>query len=112
MLYPGHILAALVRGLDVRRIAVLTPAAEQCDDQRARWRHVAPEVVVEAATPYGAQPALEHAAAAVAAAGVELVVMDCLGYTQDMKRAVARATMRPVLLARSCLARVAAELLA
>jgi protein AroM len=112
LLSAGRVLEPLARGLGPRRLGVLTPAVEQRAAQRERWRDVAmEEVVVEAASPYGRQGELEEAASRLAAAGVDLVVMDCIGYTRAMKAVVRRAVACPVLLAVTVLARVAAELL-
>ena len=112
LLLAGSVLQALARGLGPRRLGVLTPAAEQRAAQQERWRDVAlEEVVVEAASPYGRQGEVEEAASRLAAAGVDLVVMDCIGYTRAMKAVVREAVECPVLLAVTVLARVAAELL-
>lgn len=112
LLFPGGVLRHVARGLGARRLGVLTPAAEQRAVQQERWRDVAlEEVVVEAASPYGPQGELEQAASRLAAAGVDLAVMDCIGYTRAMRAVVREALECPVLLAVTVLARVAAELL-
>ncbi len=112
LLLAGSVLKPLVRGLGPRRLGVLTPAAEQRAAQQERWRDVASDrVVVEAASPYGRQGELEEAASRLAAAGVDLVVMDCIGYTRAMKAVVRDAVECPVVLAVTALARVTAELL-
>lgn len=47
---------------------------------------------------------------ALADANVGIVVLDCLGYTVALKQAVRRLARRPVLPARTVLARAVAEL--
>ena len=42
---------------------------------------------------------------------MDLVVMDCIGYTGAHKRTVSQATGRPVMLSSSVVARVVGELL-
>ncbi len=111
VLYPGRVLFNIVKALGLHRIGVLTPAAEQVDHQLERWREVVPEVLVKAASPYGAPEQLRAAAAALGRSNVELLIMDCLGYTHAMKQVVRSCSARPVLLARSVLARMAAELI-
>ncbi len=112
LLLAGSLLKPLVGGLGPRRLGVLTPAAEQRAAQQERWRDVAlDQVVVEAASPYGRQGELEEAASRLAAASVDLVVMDCIGYTRAMKAVVRDAVECPVVLAVTALARVTAELL-
>ena len=67
-------------------------------------------MTVRAFSPYVARDDLEGACAAFRAANVDVVVLDCLGYTVALKQDVGQRVGRPVLLARSVLARVAAEL--
>lgn len=43
--------------------------------------------------------------------GAELVVLDCIGYTQQMKGTVQRLSGKPVALSRTMAARVVTELL-
>lgn len=109
IIWPERVLAAVVQAVRPARLGVLTPAAEQCADQRTRWTRLVPEVVVASASPYANPGTLEPAARVLAAAGVDLVVMDCLGYTPAMRAVVRAATGRPVLLASTALGTVAAE---
>ncbi len=114
VLYPEHILYSVVRGvLSAGRLGVLTPAEEQREFQLRRWREIVPEVVVATASPYSGS-ALEELRAAsetLRRADVDLVVMDCIGYSLAMKRLVAATTGRSTIVARSALAHVAALLL-
>ncbi len=111
VLYPGRLLFQMVRALGARRVGILTPAEEQLEHQAMRWSGVVSEPFVESASPYGRLGRLQSAAQSLAARNVDLIVMDCLGYTQSMKRIVRACANRPVVLARSVLARAAAELL-
>jgi protein AroM len=109
LLWPERVLAAIVEAARPARLGVLTPAAEQCADQRERWARIVPDVAVASASPYGDPGAIAPAARVLAEAGADLIVMDCLGYTPAMRAAVRAATGRPVLLASTALASVAAE---
>lgn len=93
------------------RVAVLCPAAEQVDLVRAKWRQLTPDLTVRAASPYGDPAELTAAAGEITRWGPEFVVLDCMGYTQAMKEAVTEATGVPVLLARSLVSRLTAEIL-
>jgi protein AroM len=118
LLVPDRILLHFVRGVvDHPRVGVLTPAEAQVPWQEARWRASLPETVEEiavvSASPYGVawREAFRDPLARLAVHGPGLVVMDCLGYDRAMRAAV-RATLGvPVVLARTVLARAAAELL-
>jgi protein AroM len=111
LLYPGPTLRNVVQSLAISRLGVLTPAREQIEPQRERWKDLVGSVVIEPVSPYGSPEELETAAARLRKADVELVAMDCIGYTPPMKRQVRSRLDRPVLLASTLLARVAAELL-
>ena len=66
--------------------------------------------MVAAASPYVAADEVTAAARDVAERGADLIFMDCMGYSLAMKaRARAAAGGRPVILARSAVARVLAE---
>lgn len=112
VLYPERIMFALVRALGPgSHVGVLTPDALQIPEQRTRWLEVVPRVTVVPFSAYRKDDDLRAAIHPLNEVEVDLIVMDSLGYTLAMKEMVRRETRRPVLLARSVLARVAAELL-
>lgn len=117
LLYPGRVLTHFVAGVFAGpTLAVLVPAAEQVPWQETRWRDAVGSgvgIAVEAVSPYApAWPhAFEPALDRLAAARPALVVMDCLGYDLAMRARAAARLRAPVALARSVLARAAAELL-
>lgn len=93
------------------RVVVLCPVAEQLDLTRTKWHQLTPDLAVIVASPYGDPAELIAAAREIKRWGPEFVVLDCMGYTQAMKEAVAEATGAPVLLARSVVSRLTAEIL-
>jgi protein AroM len=111
VLYPEHLLFQVARAIAHGvRVGVLTPSARQIHDQERRWSEVASTVTVRAFSPYTPGDDLDAACAAFRAADAHVVVLDCLGYTVEFKNEVRRRAGRPVLLARTVLGRVAAEL--
>ena len=112
MLYPEHLLFQNARMIARDgHVGVLTPSAQQIGDQERRWREVVRAATVRAFSPYVSRDDLDAACSDFLAAGVDVVVLDCLGYTMALKRCVRELTRKPVLLARTLLARVASELL-
>ncbi len=112
VLYPERLLFALVRAvLGDGHVGVITPDAGQVEEQRARWGEIARQVTVVAASPYAGAARLPALGRELAAAEVDLIVLDSLGYSLAMKQAVRQAAGRSVLLPRTVLARAAAELL-
>ena len=68
-------------------------------------------VQVTYGSPYGAFEEVEHAAREICSADVDLVVLDCIGYTVAMKEKVREITGLPVVLSRTIAARTIMELL-
>jgi protein AroM len=111
LIFPGRILASTVAALHGGRpIAVLTPLEGQVATQFARWRERGARASILFASPY-APTDFDAIGRQARDTGAALVVMDCLGYTLAMKRAVVSASGLPAILVRSIAARVAAELL-
>ena len=111
ILYPGALLRNTVRGLGLDRLGVLTPAREQIADQQKRWSSVAPRVIVEPASPYASPEEISGAARRLREVRIDAAVMDCIGYTREMKQEVRSILGQPVLAATSLLARIVAEML-
>jgi protein AroM len=97
------------------KLGVICPDAGQITEAEARWRNVGREQVVVVACPYGdpeeVEAGLEKAARTLKAQGVELAVLDCIGYTVAMQELVRKEAGVPVILARGILARVLKELI-
>ncbi len=112
VLYPEQLLFQMARTVAPGvRVGVLTPSAFQIADQARRWGEVASAVTVQSFSPYTPGDDLDGACETFRRAAVDVVVLDCLGYTVALKQEVRRQVGRPILLARTVLARVAAELL-
>ncbi|WP_016905925.1 AroM family protein [Streptomyces xiaopingdaonensis] len=93
-------------------VGVVCPLPEQADDVTRRWAALLPgRVHAAAADPYApdAGEQVARAASHLAAGGARWLVLDCIGYTEPMRRTAARAAGRPALLARALAVRLAAE---
>lgn len=102
--------AVLPRG----KLGVLVPLAEQADQSRARFVAPGREVMVVAASPYAAD-ALTQARAAgaeLAAWQPQLVVLDCLGYSEAVRAELARVVACPIIRPASLIAHYVQELTA
>ena len=94
------------------RVGVVCPLPEQerltCD----KWSGLGDDLHVASGSPYDEDTdALRQAARHLGEIGVDYVVLDCMGYTQEMKDLVRKEAGAPVLLARSVVARLAAEVI-
>ncbi|HXJ81830.1 MAG TPA: AroM family protein [Candidatus Methylomirabilis sp.] len=109
---PQEALYHLALGLAGKgaRIGAMTPLADQLAQARAKWREYGVDPILAAASPYTTDDEVTLAARDLADRGADLILMDCMGYSLAMKaRVKAAASGCPVILARSAIARVVAE---
>ncbi len=111
LIEPDRLLVSVVGGLRPRRAGVLVPLPSQIEPAAEKWRVLEAEVVFVAASPYGEQTELTRAAEELGGRSLDLVVMDCMGYTLAHRRVVVQATGRPVILASTVVARIVGELM-
>jgi protein AroM len=111
LILPCKLLNGLVPAL-ASSIAVIIPAPEQTRQMEDKWKPHVRKVVCVPATPYGDPKELEEAAAKIKGmSGIDLIVLDCIGYTVAMKNRVAEVTGKNVVLSRTLLAHVVAGLI-
>ena len=111
LLLPGRIVPAVAGALtQSRRIGVITPNRAQVPFAEAKWREDGFEPRVTWASPDDEQE-LRRAADDLAGAGIDLVVLDCMGHDDECRGTLARLTGLPVIAAQSLVARVAAALI-
>jgi protein AroM len=112
MLHPDRILRNLVGSIvNSGTVGVMVPLQEQIDSTRMSWDGLGNGLVVEAASPYSeSHAAIRGAAMRLVRAGADLLVLDCFGYDKIMRSLVREATGKPVLLPRTLVGRLAAEL--
>ncbi len=110
--FPCRILNGAVPALAPRaRIAVVTPKAEQLEQTAEKWKGFVEYAEVVVASPYGEPSELDDAADKVSKLDVDLAVLDCIGYTVEMKRRFRARSGKPVVLSRTIAARTIMELL-
>ncbi|MEE1801747.1 AroM family protein [Streptomyces sp. JV176] len=95
-------------------VGIVCPHPDQAEDVARRFSEVLPgRVLAAGANPYAPRERALHevaeAARELADGGSAWLVLDCIGYTEEMRRAAARAADRPVLLARALAVRLAGE---
>ena len=111
VIYPGRIVPALVGGISrTRRVGIITPNPGQLDPAQRHWEAKKFTVTVVVASPKD-PGALEKAAAQLQDPGLELVVLDCMGFAPQAARRLKELTWRPVICSQSLVARTAAEII-
>jgi len=113
LLRPDALLSSAVKELiGVGILGICVPSAEQIPAMTKKWAGVGSGCVCAAVSPYSAPlSAFRTAAAELALGGADLIVMDCIGYSAEMKKIVQEETLKPVVLPRTFLGRLAGELL-
>ena len=101
--YPCNILNGAVPALAPRgKIAVITPKEEQIEQCYGKWKELVKEVTVFVA---------DEAADKVRPLDVDCVLLDCMGYTKEMKDRFRARAGKLTILSRTCAARNVSELL-
>ena len=112
LIFPNNILTSVVpAAMPECRLAVFTPSADQVEQVTNKWlRAQAGTVTVIPVSPYnGLEPVLS-AASQIQPDEIDMIVMDCIGYTVEMKEKIHAMTGKPVVLPRTLVARLINEL--
>jgi protein AroM len=111
LLLPGKIVPAVVGAVSKKGIiGIVTPIADQVSAAQSKWEADGFDVKVTWASPFR-HDEIYRAAQEMSNPELEMVVLDCMGHNPDYQREFIRLCGRPVILAQSLVARVAAELL-
>jgi protein AroM len=110
LIQPGKLIRGLVEAMlaPEEKLGVIVPCSEQIGQTKKKWSHL--NLAVEVASPYEDSGKILEVAERLRVENVDLTVLDCIGYTRQMKQTVSEITGKPVILARSLLARVLREL--
>lgn len=111
LVYPNRLISGVVGALGLHHVGVMLPDGAQVEQMRDRWERIAGRATILAASPYGPQSARDEAARTLADADVELIVLDCIGFTEAMRSRVRELSGKPVMLPRALLARTMLEIL-
>lgn len=104
-----HSVAALVGD---RTLGVIVPLPEQMESENAKWTKLSREPIFAAASPYvDDKTALPEAARELRARGAEVLLLDCMGFTQAHKRVASEASGLPVILSNALVAKLVSEIL-
>lgn len=112
---PDRLLRNTVRGIlrPGQTLGVIVPEADQQEDILRRWaKYIDNPVITDFGSPYADDTQLlEQAAQRLKEQNVDLIVLDCLGYSQKMKALVKAITGRPVIIPRTLVGRLIEEVL-
>ena len=102
----GVLEATLKRG----RLGVVYPAEEQMHMAETTFGREGVEVYADFLSPYEGESDVEALADRLADQDLDLILLNCFGFSSNVKAAVAERTSRPVILSNTLVARVLKEL--
>lgn len=111
---PNSVLRNMVRGVmkPNQVLGVIVPEQDQEEEIIRRWQAYIPNAIITAyASPYQEDGQLLQAASELKERDVDLVVLDCLGFSMEMKRQVQAITKKPVIIPRTLVGRLIMEVL-
>ncbi len=112
LLEPQKILHYGVKGIvGTGRLGVLTPAIEQVEQAKIKWKTSGIEAVAAFGSPYAEGDDFLKGIKDLSEEDIQFIVMDCMGYTIRMKEKAAEITEKPIILARTLVARIMAEVI-
>lgn len=95
-----------------RQAGILVPLVKQITSEGEKWRDMQRPPRYAAVSPYdGSRDELVQAARSLKSQQAEVIIMDCMGYTEWHRQQVAEATGLPVLLSNALIARLVAGLI-
>jgi protein AroM len=111
MIFPGDVIERIAPMLTNRSsIIAVTPSPLQIEQSQAKWLKYVDKCVSVSVSPYGSYEDVAALAAEIKDVDADLIVLDCIGFTQQMKEMFAEKTGKPILLPRTLLARIVAEI--
>jgi protein AroM len=109
---PDHIIPAMVAGLiEHRQLGIIVPIAGQIESEAGKWRALSGPPLFTTASPYTAPPeAVGDAGATLKSRGADAILLDCIGFTERHRAALAGLAL-PVILSNAVVAKAVGELL-
>lgn len=113
IVYPDHLLNHVVKGLfHDGLVGVVVPLQEQADSITVKWKKADFDSIPIASSPYSYdEEKLIKAIQQLDQHPVKAIILDCMGYTEEMKQTARAHTSKPIILSRNVIYRTAGEVL-
>lgn len=95
---PEKILFSLFRAMGVKRLGAIVPKPEQIAASEAYYSEFSPRI--RAASPYGTREQIEAAAASFRNSNVDILMTDCMGFTEELGELIQAASGKQVFVPR------------
>lgn len=112
LLRPDRVMVHVVQSLlRAGRLGVVVPSPDQIPSLGRRWEKTGLDIVAEGVSPYtGTDEELREIAHKIKASNVDLMVLDCIGFTRKTRALFREVTGKPVLLPVTLIGRIAREM--
>jgi protein AroM len=111
LIEPDHIIPGMVSGLvEHRQLGIIVPIAGQTETEAGKWHALARPPIFATASPYiGPPEAVADAGATLKSRGAAAILLDCIGFTERHRAALAGLAL-PVILSNAVVAKAVGEL--
>lgn len=112
LIEPDRVVPPAVAALaGMRQVGVIVPLSEQVESEAGKWQSLGLPPCYGVASPYAEdRGALIRAAQDLKAQGAEMLVLDCMGFTERHREQVCEASGLPVVLSNALMARLLGEM--
>jgi protein AroM len=111
VLFPSRTLASMVKGcMPTGKVCVFAPLPRQCANTQLRWEEKGYEVVSLPLLPNATREEAMSAGKVAAIHDLDLIILDCISYTNETKRIIRETAGVPVILGISSAIRCALEM--
>ncbi|MEH7009994.1 AroM family protein [Neobacillus niacini] len=113
IIYPDYLLNHVVKGLFREGLmGVIVPLPEQAESIIHKWKDAGMTTIPETCSPYSFEETdMIKAIKQLDPYPIKAIVLDCMGYTEEMKMLAQSYTTKPVLLSRNIIYKTSAEIL-
>lgn len=109
---PDKIITPLIANIfPDKKMGLLIPNKNQFSMMSNKWRKQGLTPFIEYASPYSSIAEIIKSCQKLERSGVDFILMDCMGYTEQMKQEVIRKVNIPIVLSNSLLIKILAEIL-
>ncbi|MCM3032270.1 AroM family protein [Niallia taxi] len=112
LIEPDHIIPPTIHGLTgKRKLGVIVPLEQQKETSFPKYSPFGMNPVFQVATPYENDLTEFHKAAAMLKEEADLILLDCMGYTENLRREAEKITGKPVILSNALIAKLVSEMI-
>jgi protein AroM len=111
LIMPEKLVSNIVQCVKGGKIGIVVPEREQIPRIKRKWEGKGMSIVITSANPYGESETFEEAAKFLAKENVDLVVLDCIGFTPKVREIFRRLTGKPIVLPQTIIGSVLKDLI-